>query len=226
MRISELSERSGVPVATVKYYQREGLLPPGRKVTPRLTEYDEQHLARLTLLRILRDVGDVPVERLRAVLTALESPHATVHQMFRAAAQELAASSQPAPSPAEVDAAEELVLRAGWTSTPPGLVDRDNLARVVGALAEATGRPLTRVVPPAYLRTVDALARGDIEHLDPGRTRTELLADMVVGEVLLGELLLVLRRLGHAHYSRLRFDDPALSPAPGEDRAPTGQRAE
>ena len=29
MRISELARRSGLPVATVKYYLREGLLPAG-----------------------------------------------------------------------------------------------------------------------------------------------------------------------------------------------------
>lgn len=28
MRLSELSERSGVKTATIKYYLREGLLPP------------------------------------------------------------------------------------------------------------------------------------------------------------------------------------------------------
>lgn len=29
MRIGELSRRTGVPVPTIKYYVREGLLPPG-----------------------------------------------------------------------------------------------------------------------------------------------------------------------------------------------------
>ena len=31
MRIAELSNRSGVPVPTIKYYLREGLLPFGRQ---------------------------------------------------------------------------------------------------------------------------------------------------------------------------------------------------
>lgn len=31
MRISELSRRSGVPMATIKYYRREGLLPEGAR---------------------------------------------------------------------------------------------------------------------------------------------------------------------------------------------------
>ena len=33
--MSELSERTGVPVPTIKYYLREGLLPEGEKRTDR-----------------------------------------------------------------------------------------------------------------------------------------------------------------------------------------------
>ena len=33
MQISELSSRAGIPLATVKYYLREGLVPPGRRIT-------------------------------------------------------------------------------------------------------------------------------------------------------------------------------------------------
>ena len=53
MRISELSRRSGVPVATIKYYRREGLLPEGRALNPTTVEYDEEHIQRLRLIRSL-----------------------------------------------------------------------------------------------------------------------------------------------------------------------------
>jgi len=33
MRISELVERTGVPLATVKFYLRQGMLPPGEAVS-------------------------------------------------------------------------------------------------------------------------------------------------------------------------------------------------
>ena len=45
MRLAELSERSGVSTATIKYYLREGLLQPGRRVTATQAEYDEEHCA-------------------------------------------------------------------------------------------------------------------------------------------------------------------------------------
>ena len=72
MRLAELSERSGVSTATIKYYLREGLLPPGRRVTATQAEYDEEHLRRLRLVRALIQVGRVPIATAREVLTALE----------------------------------------------------------------------------------------------------------------------------------------------------------
>lgn len=44
MRLAELSERSGVSTATIKYYLREGLLAPGRQINATTAEYDEEHL--------------------------------------------------------------------------------------------------------------------------------------------------------------------------------------
>ena len=90
MRISELSEQTGVPVPTIKYYLREGLLPEGDKRTPRLTEYDDRHVRRLVLLRILRDVGDVPVDGLKRMVAATESSGTSVHELFAVAADALA----------------------------------------------------------------------------------------------------------------------------------------
>jgi DNA-binding transcriptional MerR regulator len=72
MQVSELAERAGVPLATVKYYLREGLLPPGETTGPRRAEYDEAHLRRLRVLRLLREVGGVPVTSLRGVVEALD----------------------------------------------------------------------------------------------------------------------------------------------------------
>ena len=42
MRISELSARTGVPVATIKYYLREGLLPEGERTAPTQATYADR----------------------------------------------------------------------------------------------------------------------------------------------------------------------------------------
>ncbi|MET8206157.1 MerR family transcriptional regulator [Streptomyces sp. NPDC005373] len=74
MRISELSRRSGVPAATIKYYRREGLLPEGRALNPTAVEYGEEHIQRLRLIRSLIQLGGLSVARTREVLEAVDRP--------------------------------------------------------------------------------------------------------------------------------------------------------
>jgi len=211
VQISQLSRASGVSVATIKYYVREGLLHPGHKLTERLAEYDESHLRRLGLIRVLREVGDVPVDRIRALVLVAEAGDGTVHEMFAAASEALA----PVPSPGGPgravtrQVADDLIARAGWTGVRADSVDRDNLATVL----EVVLRYGTHTPDPeealAYLEVADRIARYEIEHLDAGKGRVELLEEMVVGQVVFGQLLTVLRRLGEEHYSVARFgSDP------------------
>ena len=74
MKISELSERSGVPVATVKFYIREGMLARGEALSATRAEYGEEHLARLRLIAALADVRGLPLARVREVLTLIDAP--------------------------------------------------------------------------------------------------------------------------------------------------------
>jgi len=45
--------------------------------------------------------------------------------------------------------------------------------------------------------------------LDVSKDRRGTLEDMVVGEAVFGEILALLRRLGHEHYDEQRRRDPA-----------------
>ena len=56
MRIGELSKAAGVPVPTIKYYLREGLLAPGELTSPNQASYGEAHIRRLRLIRALVDL--------------------------------------------------------------------------------------------------------------------------------------------------------------------------
>ncbi len=55
--MAALSRASGVPVPTIKFYLREGLLPPGLRTSPNQSQYDEQHVRRLALIRCLTELG-------------------------------------------------------------------------------------------------------------------------------------------------------------------------
>src|SRR6476646_5315117 len=52
-RIDELAQRAGVAVDTIRYYQREGLLPAGERAG-RSMRYGPAHLERLERIRALQ----------------------------------------------------------------------------------------------------------------------------------------------------------------------------
>ncbi len=51
MKISELAERAKVPASTIRYYVREGLLPPPLKTGRTIAYYSDAHLRRLKLIK-------------------------------------------------------------------------------------------------------------------------------------------------------------------------------
>ncbi len=65
MRISELSRQSGVPVATIKFYLREGLLPDGERTSAHPGPVRREHVARLRLIRALLGPGGLTVAKAR-----------------------------------------------------------------------------------------------------------------------------------------------------------------
>jgi len=207
--VSELAQRASVPVATVKYYLREGLLPEGEKVTPRLTAYDDRHVRSLGLLRILREVGRVPMESLRQLVAAARTPGGTVHQLFAAAADALA--PRPAAGgdlrPVTRELADALIAQAGWTNVRPDAIDRENLAAALEVVATYDTHPRDPAELAPYLRFADDIARYEIRHLDDRKDRLGLLEEMVIGQVVFGEVLAILRRLAEEHHSQARFGD-------------------
>lgn len=208
MRISELSEVTRVPVATIKYYLRKGLLPGGEKLTQRLTEYDERHVRRLGLLRLLREVGQIPVEGLRRLVQATEATEVSVHELFLSAAASLA----PAPAaplgklqPVTHEMVDDLISAAGWNEVAPDHPDRENLAVLLEQIAAYDTHPRDPSEMTPYLRFADQIARYEIAHLDESKSRLGLLEEMVVGQIVFGEVLATLRRLAEAHHSFGRF---------------------
>lgn len=212
MRISELSDRSGVPVATVKYYLREGLLPPGDAISARMTDYGESHLERLRLLRLLREVGGVPIARLKAVTRAVDAGD-TFHDVFGAAADALAPSPRhPGPHRDEARAQVDSLLATAQWEVRAASPDREHLAGVLETVQELLGHPLPDEVLAPYVRAADDLARWEIAHLDPALGRAGVLRQMAMGQVLLGQALMALRRLAEESYSNQRFGRVPSSP--------------
>jgi DNA-binding transcriptional MerR regulator len=87
LKISELAEASGVPVATVRHYLREGLLPEPVKTSRNMAYYSPEFADRIRLIKQLQeerfmplkvikellDSGDGDPERLRALIELEDS---------------------------------------------------------------------------------------------------------------------------------------------------------
>lgn len=67
-RIDDLAQRAAVPVDTIRYYAREGLLPPPER-SGRHKLYDHRHLDRLARIRELQD-RRFSLAAIRAILDA------------------------------------------------------------------------------------------------------------------------------------------------------------
>ena len=81
MRMAELAQRAGLSVPTIKFYLREGLLPPGRLTNVNQAMYDQSHLERLRLIRALSKVAGLPLNKVRDVVVAVSSGSAVLGAM-------------------------------------------------------------------------------------------------------------------------------------------------
>ncbi|RKN38825.1 MerR family transcriptional regulator [Streptomyces hoynatensis] len=207
MRLAELSERSGVSTATIKYYLREGLLPPGERVSATQAEYDEEHLRRLRLVRALVQVGRVPVATAREVLAAVADESADQLSRLGTAV----AALPPGPhGPGEDEAAllaerraGELQERLGWR------IVRSNPAHVtlVSALSALIrlGYPCEMEHLLPYGEVAARLAGHDIALIEEFDAPTTQLEAAVALTVLYEPVLLSLRRLAQAEEATRRF---------------------
>ena len=57
--IGSLSKQTGCNIETIRYYEREGLLPNPPRTDGGHRMYDDEHLKRLTFIRRSRELGEV-----------------------------------------------------------------------------------------------------------------------------------------------------------------------
>ena len=67
LAIGEVSRRTGIPVKTLRFYADEGIVPPSGRSRSGYRLYSEDDVARLDLVRTLRDAG-LGLEMIRSVL--------------------------------------------------------------------------------------------------------------------------------------------------------------
>ncbi|MFF4697592.1 MerR family transcriptional regulator [Streptomyces chattanoogensis] len=209
MRIGELSRETGVAVPTIKYYVREGLLPPGRLTSPNQASYDDGHVRRLRLIRGLMDVGGLSVSAVRDVLAAVDSPEQPVHKVLGAAQEAITPKSAAAPEGLEEArrTVAELVRRRGWHTDP----DHPSAEAMAVALAafRGIGRGDFLEVLDDYADACERVAAADLAWVGRNVEVDGLVESVVVGTVLGDAVLMAMRRLAHVDASARRYEKAA-----------------
>ncbi|WP_028663166.1 MerR family transcriptional regulator [Saccharomonospora halophila] len=207
MRMAELSRESGVPVATVKYYLREGLLHAGERTGRNQARYDDGHVRRLRLVRALLDVGGLSIADVKEVLAAMEAKDTSLHEVLRLAQQGLPLTG------AEVDDESAdwarrkvgtLMAERGWE---PG-EDSPVVRALVGVLGtvRSLGYPELASMVDRYADAAEEIAEADLDYVSRLASTESVVESAVVGTVFGDTLLVVLRRLAQSGASARRFE--------------------
>ncbi|MBX3186606.1 MAG: MerR family transcriptional regulator [Labilithrix sp.] len=207
LTVQDLSQESGVSVASIKFYVREGLLFAGDASRPGRAYYDGAHVRRLAVIRAMRDVAGLSIDVMRRALAAVDAPHADAVDAIAPAIDALATHEDAPP----VDAAllrarrdvatlftrEKIVVRREAGA-------RETLARAIASLRRL-GYDVTVDDLRPYVASMRALAK---EEIGSERARTLLLSDKegaleiaILGSLLFEPILVALRRALHEQLS-------------------------
>ncbi|MFF5110646.1 MerR family transcriptional regulator [Streptosporangium sp. NPDC000509] len=204
MRISELSAASGVSIPTIKYYLREGLLPAGEQTSATSARYGEGHVRRLRLIRALLEVGRLPIASIGKVVAAVDDESLDLHHVLGVTQYALAPEAEPdtpdeewTRARAEADA---MITNLGWQIKPEAPT-RDELAQAVltlGRLGMPADGEALRPYADAALRLV---TEHEIDTVPFDGPREEAVEALVLGTVVYGRVLDIMRRLAHESVS-------------------------
>ncbi|GAA1110415.1 MerR family transcriptional regulator [Kribbella jejuensis] len=209
MRIGELSKATDVPVPTIKYYLREGLLPAGELSSPNQASYDDTHVRRLRLIRALIELGQVPVATVKEILESLDANAEPLHEQIGRAhraltpARRLSATDE-ARSAAAAQVADLLRSR-GWTVEPSAPA----LATLIDTVAAFRSLGQENLVADLDRKAeaVEAFTALEIDAVTANPTRDQVAESVVIGTILGETLIASLRLLAQESISAERWRD-------------------
>ncbi|MFD7016816.1 MerR family transcriptional regulator [Streptomyces sp. NPDC059161] len=211
MRLAELSERSGVSTAMIKYYLRQGMLAPGRKVGATTADYDESHLRRLRLVRALIEVGRLPVAAAKEVIGYVDDDSLDRTMRLGAALWALPHGPDPDDNDASVAAArtevDRLLQVLGWsTARELGELSPDHRALIVAvATLNRLGYAWDAELMAPYAELMHQAAVRDLDFVETHPSEAEKVETAVAATVLFEPVLRALHRLAQQEESARRY---------------------
>lgn len=208
MWMAELAQRSGLSVATIKFYLREGLLPPGTATGATRAQYDESHVRRLRLVRALTDVAGLRLETVKQVLAGIDGA-TSWHEAVGSAHTRLGGPdpSTAPPSDRSMRRVRSVLEFQSWelAEDHPQVLF---LARALDSLDEL-GHPMSDDLLMVYAQSMRPIAANEVLALrDPdwGGSVERSVEAVVIGTLLQEPVLLALRRMAQEDVSR-RLDE-------------------
>ncbi len=201
--MAELSQRSGVSIATIKFYLREGLLAPGTATGRNQADYPEEYLRRLRLIRALIDVGGLTVAGAKGVIQAIDDPAVFGHHLLGVAHWSITKQSRwDRSSPQWIAARREVgerIAKLGWRVSPEAAA-LDQLADAIAAMRELGQEDLLSLLE-VYAPAMETLAQKEVDLVVARGERTSMVEGVITGTVLGEAILTALRRLAQEHAS-------------------------
>jgi DNA-binding transcriptional MerR regulator len=197
VRIAELSRRSGVSIPTIKFYLREGLLPPGAAMAANQADYTETHVRRLGLIRALIDVGRLSVAKAREVLAAVSADDISPIDLLGTAQHAVIRAIPADPDDPATRAARgevtALLDGLGWQVDPgsPALDQAAEAIRVFRALGQDDLLSLLGTYAEAAALVAGREVAAVVARQDPDRMVEGVVIGTVLGEALLDALRLL-----------------------------------
>jgi DNA-binding transcriptional MerR regulator len=205
--MAELSETTGIPVPTIKYYLREGLVSAGRPTGRNQADYGDEHVRRLRLVRALVDYGGLSIAVIRDLMAQIDDPQLEEFDLLGAAQKTVTQVKETRPGPDRDEAERRLhdvLARRGWrigTGDPA-------YRTAVGVLAtlEKVGHHDMIEALDAYAEAAEKIAEIDLRVLGRDVSDRERAVEIVVIGTSVGDTLIAaLRRLAQATISERMY---------------------
>lgn len=217
VKISELSERTGVSIPTLKFYLREGLLRPGTLTAPNQAGYDDSHVRRARLVRALREVAHLSIAQIAAITGALDRGE-ELYEVMGVTVDSLGERPPDLTEAQRATGAEvDRLLEARGLPVREESLARQQIVVSLAAIREMLfpGLPVEALEP--YARAATEIVDAEVA-ATPGIFRVDpelALERSVLGLTLFEPILLAFRRLAHEQRVAERIDGAETAAGPG-----------
>lgn len=210
MRMGELAKSTGVPVATLKFYLREGLLHGGAATAVNQAEYDEGHVRRVKLVQALLHLGRLSIVDAQRVIAAVENDAVPIHDAFGVAQDAMVPERDRSDARYEEALADvDRFVRRHDLRVRPEAAVRSMLADALLGLSDCglmpTGVTASSEVFDSLLAPLLVLAEREVGSTPGTATRAQQMEHTVVGTVVFEVAYNALRRLALEDASARRF---------------------